>query len=154
MNRSISLALLTVFVLQACEKSSDSGREVTPAAENPNDFKASPGPAVISSQASAATASAVSAQSIRYRCDNGVVVFAEYANSGADRVRLAINDKNYSLLLTPSASGARYQGSDGLTPGKYLIWWNKGSEAQLIEAPREGNQGAESSVNCQEVAPE
>ena len=65
-----------------------------------------------------------------YVCDNNMEITAEYSESGAS---LVIDGVPRNLYQTMSASGARYASENGITGGRGVIWWIKGSEASLYE---------------------
>lgn len=89
---------------------------------------------------------------IRYACENGKTVRAQYVESGALQqvANLEIGGKLIGLSETRAASGSRYEADQGLSSGKKLIWWTKGASAMLIEST--AGSADESIVNCQEAA--
>lgn len=98
----------------------------------------------------------VSPPPVRYSCENGTAVIAQYVESdtGEQHVNLEIAGREIGLALVRSASGAKYETDAGLTPGRKLAWWTKGDGAMLIEADSGDTDGStEAVVNCQQVAP-
>lgn len=92
---------------------------------------------------------------IRYSCENGKTVIAEYVESGAMQqvANLDIGGKLIGLSESRSASAARYETDEGLTPGKTLVWWTKGDSAMLIESvPGDADGASETVVNCNQVS--
>lgn len=84
----------------------------------------------------------VDRQSVRYTCDGGGEVQAEYVNAGD--VSFALLTIEGKVILTAnviSGSGARYAG------GVYE-WWTKGEEATLTDLTAEGEN---KSRTCKEV---
>ena len=110
--------------------------------------EAAPPPAA---EAPAPTAEAANV-SVQYTCENGKTVDATYQNAGDGSVDVEIDGKVYMLQPVVSASGAKYQNQQGMSPGKSLVWWTKGPEAMLIEAPASDDSGEhETLVKCKEV---
>ncbi len=92
---------------------------------------------------------------IRYSCENGKSVIAEYVESGAMQqvANLEIDGKLIGLSEARSASGARYETDEGITPSKKLIWWTKGETAMLIESLAGDVDGSsETVINCDQVS--
>lgn len=78
-------------------------------------------------------------QSVSYKCDGSgdLQITAVYGTdaAGSPDVVLFIRGQDFALSSTPAASGARYASPDGLEDGMGLIWWTKGEEAMLQQAP-------------------
>lgn len=92
---------------------------------------------------------------VRYSCENGQTVLAEYVESDTMQqvVNLEVGGKLLGLSETRSASGARYETDQGLSPGKKLIWWTKGDTAMLIESPAGDTDGSgETMINCNQIS--
>ena len=91
----------------------------------------------------------------RYSCEDGRAVLARYANTGAVNatVDLDIAGIKRQLAQGVSASGARYETDQGISPGRKLVWWSKGDGAMLIESDLDNQDGAtDKTVNCDQTA--
>jgi len=72
----------------------------------------------------------------RYACDRGVMVPATYVNAAeGGLVVLHVDGTQITLVVEPSASGARYGWPSG---GSGYVWWTKGDEATLYWKTPEG----------------
>lgn len=93
---------------------------------------------------------------VRYSCENGLGVIATYSETNdASEVKLTIGEKSFTLPSAMAASGAKYSSPTGMSAGKTMSWWTKGSEAMLIEAPPGGEGGPnETIVNCADTVPQ
>ncbi len=92
---------------------------------------------------------------IRYSCENGRAVLARYGDpeAGDSTVDLDIAGTRRQLTQAISATGVRYETSQGLSAGKKLAWWTKGAGAMLIESDAQDNDGAaDKIVNCTQIA--
>lgn len=112
----------SALLLAACGQQAKAPQDVAPA---------EPAPIV----APAATAG----QSVAYKCDGAgdLQITAVYGTNaeGKPDVSLFIRGQEFALAETQAASGARYASADGLEDGMGLIWWTKGDEAMLQQAP-------------------
>lgn len=71
-----------------------------------------------------------------YACDPAMTVSTRFAaqqesseeSAGDDALIVMVNGKAHRAESVPSASGAKYQGADGLT------WWTKGKDGTLSDA--------------------
>ncbi len=70
-----------------------------------------------------------------YDCKPAMKVDVVYDNSDPEtsRAKVTIDGKTYDMTIARSASGARYATDAGRSPGKTLVWWNKGNDGTLLE---------------------
>ncbi len=119
--RAISLGI--ALMLAACGKQ----------AETPAPTETAETPTVV------VAPDATAGQSISYKCDGtgDLQITAVYGTdaAGLPDVALFIRGQDFALSSTPAASGARYASADGLEDGMGLIWWTRGEEAMLQQAP-------------------
>lgn len=98
-------------------------------------------------------------KSIAYKCDGDgdLQITAVYGTNaeGVSDVALFIRGQDFALAQTVSASGVRYASADGLEPGMGLIWWTRGEEAMLQQAPSEqiADAGAGQTIRTCTVQP-
>lgn len=76
-------------------------------------------------------------RSVSYMCEGNMPVTAVYGTGpdGQPDAVLVIQGVDVRLQQTVSASGARYEGDPGFSPGNGVVWWAKGDEATLAEFP-------------------
>jgi membrane-bound inhibitor of C-type lysozyme len=76
-------------------------------------------------------------ESVAYVCEKDTPITAIYGTNleGQPDVALIVQGRNFNLVQTEAASGARYAGPDGLAPGMGLVWWTKGETAMLQQVP-------------------
>ncbi len=76
-------------------------------------------------------------ESVAYVCEKDTPITAIYGTNlqGQPDVALIVQGRNFNLVQTIAASGARYAGPDGLEPGMGLVWWTKGETAMLQQVP-------------------
>ncbi|MCS6986958.1 MAG: MliC family protein [Sphingomonadaceae bacterium] len=74
---------------------------------------------------------------VSYLCEGNLPVTAVYGTGpdGRPDVVLVIQGVDVRLSLTPAASGSRYAGEPGFSPGNGAVWWVKGEVASLAEYP-------------------
>jgi membrane-bound inhibitor of C-type lysozyme len=89
---------------------------------------------------------------VHYVCGKGLAVLVHH-DLAWDVMRLTIGSATYELNNTVSASGSKYRSENGRAPGKSLIWWSKGDDAMLIEAPVNAapDSAEETSVDCHQA---
>lgn len=151
--RLASCALLACWaVATGCGERAPSGDAPAAPADGARAVEpASPLPSVAPQSSAAEEAGAV-----RYSCENGlaVLVHPPADDAGDAPLRLSIDGARFELAAVVSASGAKFESKAGLSPGKTLVWWTKGDEAMLIEAPLASDAGdAETILACVEVTP-
>jgi membrane-bound inhibitor of C-type lysozyme len=79
----------------------------------------------------AAGPAAAEVMTVRYLCERGVEIPATYVNA-EDMEPVAVihvEGEQITLILEPSASGARYGWPSG---GSNYVWWTKGDAATLL----------------------
>jgi len=78
-------------------------------------------------------------ESVAYVCEKDTPITAIYGTNlqGQPDVALIVQGRNFNLVQTEAASGARYAGPDGLEAGMGLVWWTKGETAMLQQVPVE-----------------
>ncbi len=74
---------------------------------------------------------------VAFTCEGDMAVTAIYGTNreGNEELALIIQGDDFRLAPTPAASGVRYASPDGAVAGKGIIWWEKGNEALLQQAP-------------------
>ena len=107
------MALL--LALGACGKKSEAPAEQTPAA--PSQAKAS--------------------RTVAYTCQGDMPITAIYGTDadGKPDLALIIRGEDFRLTPTEAPEGRRFASPYGSAPGQGVIWWEKGDEVLLQQAP-------------------
>lgn len=124
-------AVALTTALAACDKAP------APAADNSAAAGANTGAPTIAAtdDANATTGEMPATITARYDCMPAMAISVVYDNKDAanPRAQVTINGAGYDMAIARSASGARYKTDKGRSPGKTLVWWNKGNDATLLE---------------------
>jgi len=84
---------------------------------------------------------------VTYDCLPAQRLSVSYDNSGsAPRARLTLDGKDFDLTSVPSADGAKYSTDQGRSPGRTLVWWNKGQDGTLFEGKVGGTPADEKKI--------
>lgn len=95
-----------------------------------NETPAEPAPAAAPSQAKAS-------RTVAYTCQGDMPVTAIYGTDADGNPDLALIIRGEDFRLTPTAApeGRRFASPYGSAPGQGVIWWEKGDEVLLQQAP-------------------
>ena len=85
----------------------------------------------------AAPSQAKALRTVAYVCEGDMPITAIYGTNaeGKPDLALIIRGEDFRLTPTDAPEGDRYASPYGAAPGKGVIWWEKGDEFLLQQAP-------------------
>ncbi len=80
---------------------------------------------------------AKASRTVAYTCQGDMPITAIYGTDaeGKPDVALIITGDDFRLTPTEAPEGQRFASPHGAAPGKGIIWWEKGEEVLLQQAP-------------------
>ncbi|MBY8825145.1 MliC family protein [Sphingomonas colocasiae] len=139
-------AIALTMALAACDTAH------APAADNAAGNAAENGAAIAAGEpaddANAATGEMPATITAAYDCKPAIAVSVVYDNGDArnPKARVTVDGAAYDMAIARSASGARYITDKGRSPGKTLVWWNKGNDGTLLEGKAGTSDAADETV--------